>query len=87
MSNENDNTGLVVINQSSIYASGDDIIEYARNPHLNGAASHLRDELHLEEQKVLALKAEQEREHRLYVEQLKANYEDELERQQQVFEI
>jgi hypothetical protein len=54
---------------------------------LNGAASHLRDELHLEEQKVLALKAEQEREHRLYVQQLKANYEDELERQQQVFEI
>jgi hypothetical protein len=30
--NEADNTGLVVINQSSIYSPSDDIIEYARNP-------------------------------------------------------
>lgn len=34
---------------------------------MNGAASHLRDELHLEEQKAAAVKAEQERQHLLFV--------------------
>lgn len=68
--NENDNTGLVVINNhndSSILGCNDDILEYARHPLLKERESELQSQ-------------------QVYINQLKLNYEAELERQQQVFE-
>lgn len=56
-----DNTGLVVINQSSMYSPSDDIIEYARNPHLNGKKQDSEEPISLAKKR----KIEQEIESRM----------------------
>lgn len=81
-----DNTGLVVINQSSMYSPSDDIIEYARNPHLNGKDSDEPIPLAKKRQIEQDVESRMRGEHARFVDQLKANYEEELERQQHVFE-
>jgi hypothetical protein len=69
---ENDeNTGLVVINQSSIYGGSDDIIEYARNP-----PNQQSQMVEVHKHEMLSA----ERKHAMYLQQLKANYEHELEK-------
>lgn len=70
-----------------MYSPSDDIIEYARNPLLNGKQDSDQP-LSQAQRRKLESEVEQRlrQEHELYVEQLKANYEEELERQQRVFE-